>query len=124
VISHPAKDIVNRLPVWSAMSDFYVDNELTDDRIREIAKVCSDSPYTLRDLEKIMFTEVWPAFVRNLFSVAGEWVGWSDDVIIDRIIKNYKNRFYFSWRLNPLKIYFCRKWLAVEKEVARKRGSR
>lgn len=57
------------------MSVFYLDTELTDFTIEYIAKICAESTYSIEEIEKIMFTEVWPAFIGNLWSVAGEWGG-------------------------------------------------
>lgn len=103
------------------MTDFYLDTELTDVMISCIARVCAASPYSRRELGQIMFTEVWPAFLPNLLSYAGEWAGWKEEFVRRRILECYKSRLYLSWRLNPLKWFFCNKWAAVEKLVMRAR---
>ena len=120
-LRHPADDLENRTPVWVAMTDFYLDTELTDTMISYVARVCAVSPYSMRELEKIMFVEVWPAFLPNLLSFAGEWAGWESKFVQQRILECYKPRLYFSWRINPLKRWFCKKWAAVEELVVMNR---
>ncbi|WP_456320531.1 DUF7079 family protein [Rugamonas aquatica] len=114
---NPMKDIANRSPVWAAMTEFFRDTALTDRDISHIAKICAASPYSVDELEWIMFTEVWPAFLPNLMAIAGEWAGWDEDFIRGRILDCYKPRFYLSWRLNPLKRYFCQQWPSVVQRV-------
>lgn len=122
MLRHPDEDLIERTPVWVAMTDFFLDTELTDVMISYIARTCAASPYSIRELERIMFTEVWPAFLPNLLSVAGEWAGWKDEFVQERVLKCYKPRYYLSWKINPLKRYFCNKWIAVEKEVVQGRN--
>ncbi|WP_157212785.1 DUF7079 family protein [Herbaspirillum sp. CF444] len=121
---HPREDLANRVPVWSSMTAFFLDTDLRREDILYIAKVCAASPYSAKELERIMFSEVWPAFLPNLFATAGEWSGWSEDFVRERVMKKYKRRIYFSWRLNPLKRYFCKAYTVVEKEVdvSRRKG--
>jgi hypothetical protein len=114
----PNEDIANRTPLWMAMSNFYLDNELTENDIQYIAKTCAESPYTMKEIERIMFTEVWPAFVQNLLSVAGEWAGWDQDFVQQRVLEYYKPRIYFSWRFNPAKRFFCSRWMEVENGIS------
>lgn len=116
-LRHPIEDLESRLPVWQAMTDFFLDTELTATAISHIAKTCAASPYSTRELRRIMFLEVWPAFLPNLLSVAGEWVGWTDQYVQERVLESYRPRIYLSWRANPLKRYFCSKWATVEKQV-------
>jgi len=104
------------------MTDFYLDTELTDATISYIAKTCATSPYSIRELERIMFTEVWPAFLPNLLSVAGEWAGWQEEFIKSQILECYRPRFYLSWKLDPLKRLFCKHWSTVEQQVVSARN--
>ena len=116
-LGHPADDLQNRLPVWVAMTDFYLDTELADEAISMIARVCAVSPYSIEELERIMFCEVWPAFVPNLMCVAGEWAGWPDDYVRERVLECYKPRRYRSWRWNPFKRLFCERWPEIVAQV-------
>src|SRR5476649_481160 len=117
----PIEDMDQRTPVWIAMTDFFLDTALTEVTISNISEICAASPYSTRELERIMFTEVWPAFLPNLVSVAGEWAGWKEGFIKERILSCYKPRFYFSWKFNPMKRFFCGQWAAVEQQVTRTR---
>jgi hypothetical protein len=104
------------------MTEFFLDTELTETAMSYIARTCAASPYSTRELEKILFTEVWPAFLPNLLSMAGEWSGWEEQFVQERILKSYRPRFYFSWRLNPLKWYFCSSWSTVARRIAQLRN--
>ena len=119
----PRMDLDRRLPVWVAMTDFYLDTEMGEVTLKYIARVCAASPYTPRQLDRIMFAEVWPAFLPNLMSYAGEWAGWNDDVVCREVLRCYRKRWYVSWRLNPLKLWFCHDWAWVRRETRRLRSS-
>lgn len=93
-LRHPAEDLASRTPVWVAMTEFFLDTELTLVTLSHIAATCAASPYSIRELERIMFTEVWPAFLPNLLSVAGEWAGWEEAFVQRRILECYRPRFY------------------------------
>ena len=67
-----------RLPVWTALSDLFLDTELLDADIQRIAEVLAKSPYGVAEIADILRDEVLPAFAQNLLSLAGEWVPWSD----------------------------------------------
>jgi len=114
LLANPRDDMGNRLPVWSACSELYLDRELLADDIQFIAKTCADSPYSSRDLDKIMFGEVWPALRLNLFSPAGEWVGWIDETLSDCILECYRPRPYLCWQLNPIKLFYCWRWRHIK----------
>ncbi|MES2832463.1 MAG: hypothetical protein V4695_10770 [Pseudomonadota bacterium] len=103
------------------MTDFFLDNELTDLTISPVAKICAASPYSIDELNRKMLTEVWPAFLPNLMSYAGEWAGWKEEFIKEQILKCYKPRFYIFWRINPIKRYFCHQWSTVERGVIQAR---
>jgi len=121
MLAHPQDDLPHRMPVWQAMTTFFLDTALQDEDFEHIASVCAASPYSLTELERIMFTEVWPAFFPNLLSPAGEWTGWSETFVKEHILKHYRRRIYFSWRRYSLKRYFCRDYVIVERRIAMRR---
>jgi hypothetical protein len=88
-----------------------------------IAKVCAESPYSLRELDRIMFCEAWPALIANLYSMAGEWSGWNEEFLVNRILSKYRLRLHIWWRLNPLKLFYCWKWGHVKSLVKRHRAN-
>lgn len=104
------------------MTELYLDTKLSDVTLSYVARVCAASPYSGRELERIMFSEVWPAFLPNLLSTAGEWAGWSDEVVQRRVLAKYKRRPYLSWRLNPFKLFLCREWSAVSELIEKVRS--
>lgn len=95
------------------MTDLFLDTKLSSMHFGNMAKVCAASPYSERELDRILFTEVWPAFLPNLLSVAGEWAGSREDFVQQRILSLYRRQIYVSWRLNPLKWLYCRQWRRV-----------
>lgn len=70
-----------RLPVWTALSELYLDTEIQEADIRRIAAILNRSPYNRQDLNAILQNEVAPAFSANLMSVAGEWTPWSENEV-------------------------------------------
>lgn len=67
-----------RLPVWTVLSDLFLDTELLDADIQRIAAALAKSPYGVAEIADILRDEVLPAFGPKLLSVAGEWVPWSE----------------------------------------------
>ncbi|MFC4254295.1 hypothetical protein GRI97_02580 [Altererythrobacter xixiisoli] len=74
-------EIDARLPVWTALSDLFLDTELSDAAYRQIASVLRGSGFTPDELRGILEQEVAPAFAANLFSPAGDWAGWTPDSV-------------------------------------------
>lgn len=91
--------IAERLPVWEALSEFFLDTELDDDDHQRIAKMLSSSPYSLRQIEDILKHEVYPALIWNLRSIAGEWAGFDQDWLIHQIKPNLNKRPIIRWPL-------------------------
>jgi hypothetical protein len=78
------RDLDARIPVWSALSDLYLDTDVTlsyDYIVRALAV----SPYPLESLHEMLMYDVHPALYPNLLSVAGEWAGFDETWLIGRI---------------------------------------
>lgn len=73
-----------RIPIWIALSDLYLDTDvaLSHD---SIARTLAASPYSLDDLHEMLMYDVHPALYPNLMSVAGEWAGFDEAWLVDRI---------------------------------------
>ena len=71
--------IDDRLPVWEALSDFFLDTELDETDHQRISEVLASSPYSIQDIEDILRFEVYPVLIWNLRCVAGEWAGFDRD---------------------------------------------
>lgn len=74
-----------RLPVWEALSEFFLDSELDTGDHEHIASRLASSTYSIRELEDILHFEVYPACRSNLLDVAGAWAGFSMDWIMEYI---------------------------------------
>jgi hypothetical protein len=117
-LPRPEEDLPNRVPVWQVMSEFYLDTELDEHDIVRIAQRCAASPYSVAELDRIMFCEVGPAFAANLASMAGEWVGWSQEFVRKRVLEVYRPWYYLIYILNPFKRWMRLRWAEVLKQIA------
>ena len=65
-----------------------------------MASVCAASPYSLGELEDILFQEVLPSLRFNLFSMAGDWEGYEVGWLTKRILEKHRfgRRRPFLWR--------------------------
>lgn len=80
-----AEEIRPRLPVWDAIADLFLDTEI-DDRDRErIAHALARSPFSADALDDIYRYEVAPVVHGNLKIVAGEWAGFGEEWLGERI---------------------------------------
>ena len=115
------EQITERMPVWSALSEFFLDDELYRDDHRRIASVLARSRYTEEELFGILRHEVYPACSLNLACVAGAWGTWGDEWIRERIAPRYdlRPRLYipaFNW--SSIRDH----WGAVKRMVSEERS--
>lgn len=82
-----ASDIAARLPLWKALSDLFLDTELDDLDFKYIARQVLRSNFSPGEVHNILWNEVFPALGDNLRIVAGEWTGFNDRWLEERIIK-------------------------------------
>ncbi len=82
----PRTDETNRLPVWRALSDLFLDTEISEAMIANIAETLHSAPYSLEECEYIFWHEVYPVCIYNLYSVAGEWVCFDEEWLASRIL--------------------------------------
>jgi hypothetical protein len=80
-------DLEHRRPVWLALSDLFLDTELQPDHLAHIARILARSPYSLPELESILYDEVYPVCIVNLQTVAGEWDGFDEEWLEESILK-------------------------------------
>lgn len=94
-----AAEIDRRLPVWVAMTDFFLDTEIQSDTISHIARTIDAAGFGAAEAEAILFYEVAPVFRQNLMAGAGEWAGWPHDYIKERVTRYLQRRTRCSaWR--------------------------
>jgi len=79
--------LVRRRPVWEAMSDLFLDTELTEGCYRWIARRVVESGYSPAEIRAILWDEVYPVAESNLRHPAGAWAGisveWLEVQIMD-----------------------------------------
>jgi hypothetical protein len=86
------EQIAERMPVWTALSEFYLDDDLCPADHQRIAFVLAQSRYSEEQLVGILRHEVYPACSLNLICVAGAWGTWGEDWIRERIAPRYDRR--------------------------------
>ena len=102
-------DLVRRRPVWEAMSEFFLDTELDDARLRGIAAILRASGYTIAELEDILASEVAPLLYKNPLAPAGEWSGFKPEWLVDQIVAG-RHRDIARWFKFPAR-WLCRRVL-------------
>ena len=84
-------DLKRRRPVWSVLSELYLDTELDESDHERICSVLVRSKYSALQLEEILYRELHPVLFGNLLSVAGEWAGF-DEQWLEQSILALKSR--------------------------------
>jgi hypothetical protein len=96
------------MPVWVALSDFFLDNILQPDDRERIAQTLAATTYTEKEIEDILIGEVCPVCESNMLSITGEWLAfnhhWLKEKISPRIGKRPKFRLQFI---------LCHPWMYV-----------
>lgn len=82
-------DAARRLPVWQALADLYLDTKLDALSLQQIAGVLAGSGYTWPEIQAINYDEVAPALWFNVQDIAGEWAGWDEKWLLERISSTY-----------------------------------
>ncbi|MFT3924493.1 MAG: hypothetical protein QM778_18285 [Myxococcales bacterium] len=81
-----ASDLDRRRPVWSALSELYLDTELDGADHARIALVLQRSGYSLDQAEEILYRELHPVLIGNLLSGLGEWAGFDERWVEQRVL--------------------------------------
>ena len=89
---HDEAEIERLKSVWTALSDLWLDTELTEDDLQRIAGVMNRSRHTLDELRDIYMFEVAPVLFPNLLSVAGEWAGFDEEWLFTEASKRAGRR--------------------------------
>ena len=98
------REIENRKPIWIALSQFYLDSELTSDDFDRIAIIFQKSGLHIQDLKQSDLMEVFPLLQRNLLSISGVWADFDEVWLLSECAKRYQRRENIFYRLN------CRFW--------------
>jgi hypothetical protein len=74
-----------RIPVWVALSDLYLDTDVSLS-YDYIVRTLVASPYSLDALHEMLMYDVHPVLYPNLLSMAGEWAGFDETWLVERIL--------------------------------------
>lgn len=86
------KEINIRKPVWSALSELWLDTELQESDLNRVAEIMFESGYSFEELREIYEKEVAPVVYMNLLSPAGEWAGFDNEWLHEKIISFLNSR--------------------------------
>ena len=103
----------NRKPLWIALSNLFLDTELQNYHFASIAKTMKESGYSLDEINDILMLEVFPVFIANLHSVAGEWAGFNEDWVVKTITSAKRPNRFRQW-INLRRFWMIKdEWEAV-----------
>ena len=101
------KTLSLRKPLWSALSDLFLDTELQDADLSYIALKMKESSYSLDEITDILMTEVFPVCISNLNPVAGIWEGFEGESLFREIVNakppNRFQRWFYQRKLWMIK---------------------
>jgi hypothetical protein len=81
-----------RRPVWLALSELWLDTELETADLERISRVLQESRLSELDLREAYVLHVAPVVYLNLWIPAGEWEGFDDEWLCEKILHNLHHR--------------------------------
>jgi hypothetical protein len=119
--AHPEL-IHERMPVWEALSEFFLDTELQTDDYKRIAGVLARSTYSESELLEILKYEVYPPCHLNLLCPAGEWMAFGEEWLMEMVAPRCGRRPRFHW---PARRWmFQSHWCVVREMIREMRGNK
>lgn len=80
--------IAARRPLWAAMSELWLDTQLGPVELDYIARTMAESGLTDEALREVYLVELAPVLWPNLLATAGEWAGFDQEWLCERILRN------------------------------------
>ena len=80
------EEIERRKPVWFALSELWLDTELSDSGLNYIATKMVESGYSLNELRVICDSEIAPVVFKNLQTPVGVWSGFDESWLAQQIV--------------------------------------
>lgn len=113
--------IAKRKTVWKALSELYLDTTLADGDLINIVEIFKESPYSLTEIKEIDKTEVYPVLQVNLLIVAGEWVTFEEDWLIEKITSRLQQKNFILKYTDKIYYYMFKKmnetyWKTIEEK--------
>jgi hypothetical protein len=116
-------DAPERSELWWRLSEFYLNEQMTPENLSYIAARCADSKYSSAELDVIMFREVYPAFIQNVWAPLGQELPWPKEVVVARVGKFRHPPTYVRWW--TLQFFFARRdWTSLKRQVVELRKRR
>ncbi len=91
-----------RKQLWIAMSNLWLDTELSDETLSWIADAVRESGLDREELEVVFRHELAPFLGPNLLATAGEWEGFDPDWVCVQAQKRYEKRTVLSRLLSTV----------------------
>ncbi|MBP8915540.1 MAG: hypothetical protein KBF42_08605 [Chitinophagales bacterium] len=110
-IETQTSEIETRKHIWIAISEFYLDTELSESDISRITSILKSSNLDLKILKQIDLYEVFPVLQANLLSPAGVWDGFEENWLLSCCEKSYYKRKNKLYRLNCKMRNYFRYWM-------------
>jgi len=112
-----------RRQLWVALSELYLDQEITEHTYRHIAHTIVATGHTFAEARAIDRQEVFPVLFQNLLTTAGVWTGWDEAWLVDAISRSLKRRNWLSRQLYNLAYrihtrYYADVWQQLERVYA------
>src|SRR5258706_16230438 len=118
-------DVNSRRPVWSALSELFLDTNLDSAGLNRIANTLASSPYSLEELDQILLWEVYPACRSNLLSIAGEWAGFDSEWLESRIQRGASPLAgLWAGTVGRLGMFSSLSWRRIKQRVEAERSTR
>ena len=95
------RDVVQRAPVWEALSELFLDVALSQDDLDRLATVLAASPYSVDELDAILGEELLPVLGRNGTTPAGEWRAFDPAWLAEAIVRQRSRRLRWPRWLLP-----------------------
>jgi hypothetical protein len=108
----------SRITVWMAMAEHFLDTETRHD-LPQTALTCVRAGLSIEEAHDVWCHEVCPAVGINRLNVAGEWAGWPEDWLVERIEEIRATRASLSrplrWLCHQLDLVLTFDWSAIER---------
>lgn len=112
--------IAERLPVWGALSELFLDTEIEEADLDRLAAVLAASAYAEEKLEEILRFEVTPVLKANLQCMAGEWAGFDPAWLREKLAPRIDTRPFLRW---PVSWWVRTPWRRIKSKVSDQRKS-
>jgi DNA-binding transcriptional MerR regulator len=74
-------DTARKLQLWRLLSELFLDTALDREDYRRIARGLRETGLPIEHIRGVLEEQVAPELMPNLWSIAGEWSGWSDNAL-------------------------------------------